>query len=265
MSKQFINYGTFLELASLLDPENYPGGSRKSPREIVTMIKMFDICLYRFNHGIDLYPVSLNSDEYVNVYTSPYDFCSDSRLSKDNLGFELEEYTKSLITKIKDENYILSISDLYTYELFTKHKINGWYNGTFWNVLEFFVISTATGIPSISKNTSIIGLYSRSVKTIDSNAYNCDLPQPHDCYYVGLSESNCVARLIQVNKNIDELCYKLDILNSMTNIDKEEFTKEYNSILRMIGNYTKIRNDLKKFKNTHNCLPKSKSRLEFEE
>ena len=32
MSKQFINYDAFLELASLLDPENYPGGSRKSPR-----------------------------------------------------------------------------------------------------------------------------------------------------------------------------------------------------------------------------------------
>ena len=31
MSKQFINYDA-LELASLLDPENYPGGSRKSPR-----------------------------------------------------------------------------------------------------------------------------------------------------------------------------------------------------------------------------------------
>ena len=31
MSKQFINYDD-LELASLLDPENYPGGSRKSPR-----------------------------------------------------------------------------------------------------------------------------------------------------------------------------------------------------------------------------------------
>ena len=32
MSKQFINYDEFLELASLLDPENYPGGSRKSHR-----------------------------------------------------------------------------------------------------------------------------------------------------------------------------------------------------------------------------------------
>ena len=32
MSKQFINCDAFLELASLLDPENYPGGSRKSPR-----------------------------------------------------------------------------------------------------------------------------------------------------------------------------------------------------------------------------------------
>lgn len=32
MSKQFINYDEILELASLLDPENYPGGSRKSPR-----------------------------------------------------------------------------------------------------------------------------------------------------------------------------------------------------------------------------------------
>ena len=32
MSKQFINYDAFLELASLSDPENYPGGSRKSPR-----------------------------------------------------------------------------------------------------------------------------------------------------------------------------------------------------------------------------------------
>ena len=31
MSKQF-NYDVFLDLASLLDPENYPGGSRKSPR-----------------------------------------------------------------------------------------------------------------------------------------------------------------------------------------------------------------------------------------
>lgn len=32
MSKQFINYDEILELASLLDPENYPGESRKSPR-----------------------------------------------------------------------------------------------------------------------------------------------------------------------------------------------------------------------------------------
>lgn len=32
MSKQFINYDAFLELASLLDSENYPGGSRKSHR-----------------------------------------------------------------------------------------------------------------------------------------------------------------------------------------------------------------------------------------
>ena len=32
MSKQFINYDAFLDLASLLDPENYPGGSRKSSR-----------------------------------------------------------------------------------------------------------------------------------------------------------------------------------------------------------------------------------------
>ena len=31
MSKQFIN-GTFVELPSLLDPENYPGGYRQSPR-----------------------------------------------------------------------------------------------------------------------------------------------------------------------------------------------------------------------------------------
>ena len=32
MSKQFINYDEFLELASLSDPENYPGGSMKSTR-----------------------------------------------------------------------------------------------------------------------------------------------------------------------------------------------------------------------------------------
>ena len=30
MSKQFINYDEFLDLASLSDTENYPGGSRKS-------------------------------------------------------------------------------------------------------------------------------------------------------------------------------------------------------------------------------------------
>ena len=32
MSKQFINYDEILELASLLDTENYHGESRKSPR-----------------------------------------------------------------------------------------------------------------------------------------------------------------------------------------------------------------------------------------
>ena len=32
MSKQFINYDEFMDLASLLDTENYPGGSRKSPK-----------------------------------------------------------------------------------------------------------------------------------------------------------------------------------------------------------------------------------------
>ena len=35
MSKQFINYDEFLDLESLLDTENYPGGSKKSPRETV--------------------------------------------------------------------------------------------------------------------------------------------------------------------------------------------------------------------------------------
>ena len=43
MSKQFINYDEFLELASLLDPENYPGVSRKSPRETAIPSKNISI------------------------------------------------------------------------------------------------------------------------------------------------------------------------------------------------------------------------------
>ena len=55
-NKTFINYGTFLECASLLDPENYSGsGYRKSPKTLVKMIKMFDLYIYRFNHRIGLY------------------------------------------------------------------------------------------------------------------------------------------------------------------------------------------------------------------
>ena len=127
MSKQeFINYGTFLEFASLLNPENYPenysgSGHRKSPKTLVKMIKMFDLYIYRFNHRIGLY----GADNYIDaeLSISPYDFCSDPKISKKNLGFDLQEYTESLITKIKDEEYIPTVPELEPYKVFINHKV----------------------------------------------------------------------------------------------------------------------------------------------
>ena len=273
MSKEFINYGTFLEFASLLDPENYPenysgSGHRKSPKTLVKMIKMFDLYIYRFNHRIGLY----GADNYIDaeLSISPYDFCSDPKISKKNFGFDLQEYTESLITKIKDEEYIPTVPELEPYRVFINHKV---FNDTldneidldFHSVLEDFVVGTSLGISPIDKKSSIVSekYISNLQKQIVDYQDNFEFQLPHDCYYSELSESNCVARMQQVKKNMNILCCKLDNLSSMKNMNEGQRSKERNSTLRELGNYAKIYDDLKFFKKTHKCLPKSKSELEF--
>ena len=273
MSKEFINYGTFLEFASLLDPENYPenysgSGHRKSPKTLVKMIKMFDLYIYRFNHRIGLY----GADNYIDaeLSISPYDFCSDPKISKKNLGFDLQEYTESLITKIKDEEYIPTVPELEPYRVFINHKV---FNDTldnemyldFHSVLEDFVVGTSLGISPIDKKSSIVSekYISNLQKQIADYQDNFEFQLPHDCYYSELSESNCVARMQQLKGRMNILCQKLDNLIGMKNMNNNQRSKERNSTLRELGNYAKIYNDLKFFKKTHKCLPKSKSKLEF--
>lgn len=268
-NKTFINYGTFLELASLLDPENYSGSRhRKSPKTLVKMIKMFDLYIYRFNHRIGLY----GADNYIDaeLSISPYDFCSDPKISKNNLGFDLQEYTESLITKIKDEGYIPTVPELEPYRVFINHKV---FNDTldnemdidFHSVLEDFVVGTSIGISPIDKKSSIVSekYISNLQKQIADYQDNFEFQLPHDCYYSELSESNCVARMQQVKRRMNILCCKLDNLIGMKNMNEGQRSKERNSTLRELGNYAKIYDDLKFFKKTHKCLPKSKSELEF--
>ena len=272
-NKTFINYGTFLELASLLNPENYSASGQytKSPKGLVNKIKMFDLYLYRFNHRIGLYP-GAEKDMQDIPYFSPYDFCSDTRLSKDNLGFDLEEYTKSLITKIKDEKYIPSVADLNPYQIFIDHKMSdeefpdGFkYMNSFDTLLGDFLVGNADHMSPYEKDSSVISskFIDELQNKIQNYSDNFESPLPNDCYYSELSESNCVARMQQVKKNMNILCCKLDNLNSMKNINPGQRSKERNSTLRELGNYAKIYDDLMFFNKTHKCLPKSKSELEF--
>lgn len=266
MSKQeFINYGTFLEFASLLNPENYSGsGYRKSPKTLVKMIKMFDLYIYRFNHRIGLYGAENSID--VEFTISPYDFCSDPKISKKNLGFDLQEYTESLITKIKDEEYIPTVQELEPYRVFINHKVfNHTLDLDFHTALEDFAVGTSICISPIDKKSYIVpeNYISNLKNQIANYADNFENPLPNDCYYSELSESNCVARMHQVKKIMNILCCKLDNLSSMKNINEGQRSKERNSTLRELGNYAKIYDDLKFFKKTHKCLPKSKSELEF--
>lgn len=232
------------------------------------MIKMFDLYIYRFNHRIGLYGAENSIDAELTI--SPYDFCSDPNISKKNLGFDLQEYTESLITKIKDEEYIPTVEELYPYKVFIKHKmfndtLDNDYDLDFHTVLEDFAVGTSLGISPIDKKSSIVSekYISNLQKQIADYQDNFEFPLPHDCYYSELSESNCVARMRQVKKSIHILCCKLDILSGMKNMNSDQRSKERNSTLRELGNYAKIYDDLKFFKKTHKCLPKSKSELEF--
>ena len=259
MSKENnINYSTFLEFASLLNPDNYSDvGYRKSPRCLCNKIKMFDMYLFKLNND-RLYEGCKND---IGRVITPYEFCQDEKLSEQNLGFNLEQYTLDLIERIKNEGYIPGINDLDPYQIFLNHKL--FQNSDFADFdlgLEDYV----TGFGRIRACPTDKGVICISELNDQINDYihNYESTLPCDCYYDGLSKKNCVARLELLYKDIDILYNKLGILGTM-DIHDQNYTREYNTTLRELGNYTKIRMDLEKYKKTHKCLPKSKSKLEF--